>query len=350
MEFTEKYKPRQWKEMALTSDAVKLIPKMYNENNLPNVIGLFGSKGLGKTSTAHLTYKMLNCKSEGKTKPCLECESCLDKENSNLFMVNAAATGGKAAIIELSDDMLNRLYHPIKHVKYVYIIDEAHKLTNDAQNTLLVTLDHITESKTDDLHIIFCTDQEGKLIGTLKDRIEGFRFHNMNRNDAKEFADKILSSEGLSVDNEKMKQIISRCEFSPRLIVKAIQKIKSGGEIIKRVTQEEDSVTSSEHRNVITAVIRTAFNKGLSINQIDRIKDAVVDFVNDNGAEKVRIIIYSALQSALLNRDNLSRDSYIKVLEIMSKFSQPDYNNPIADKSMVTKIIAVLISKCLKGD
>ncbi|MFN3660611.1 MAG: DNA polymerase III subunit gamma/tau, partial [Brevinematales bacterium] len=131
-----------------------------------------GIRGVGKTTTARLLAKALNCLSPQEGEPCNQCESCLsinDGSAIDVLEIDGASNRGIDAIRELRETVN---YMPVKLRYKVYIIDEVHMLTTEASNALLKTLEEPPS------HVVFilATTEVHKLLPTIRSRCQHYVF------------------------------------------------------------------------------------------------------------------------------------------------------------------------------
>ena len=135
-----KYRPKNFGDLVGQSEIVNIIQNEILNNKLSHAYLFSGPRGTGKTSTAKIIARMINCDNLGDDGiPCGKCESCLHfSENSDIIEIDAASNNGVDEIRELRDKVnLVPTYGKYK----VYIIDEVHMLTTQAFNALLKTLE-----------------------------------------------------------------------------------------------------------------------------------------------------------------------------------------------------------------
>ena len=173
MEYTALY--RQWRpeifDDVIGQDAIVRILKNQIESNRIGHAYLFcGSRGTGKTSTAKVFAKAVNCLSPVNGNPCLSCDACqkLSLENNmDIIEIDAASNNGVDEIRDLRDKVK---YPPVVGRYRVYIIDEVHMLSTGAFNALLKTLEEPPQ------HIIFilATTEPHRLPATILSRCQRY--------------------------------------------------------------------------------------------------------------------------------------------------------------------------------
>jgi len=173
-----------------------------------------GTRGTGKTTTARLLAKAINCmrRGPGTAEPCNECESCLQVQNGSaldLIEIDAASNRG---IDEIRDLRERVNLAPALGRKKVYIIDEAHMLTTEAFNALLKTLEEPPE------HVVFvlCTTDANKIPLTVLGRCQQFVFRRFSDEQIVGRLAKVASSEGIVVEPSALALIANVAQGSMR--------------------------------------------------------------------------------------------------------------------------------------
>ncbi|HLH68317.1 MAG TPA: DNA polymerase III subunit gamma/tau [Candidatus Dormibacteraeota bacterium] len=173
-----------------------------------------GSRGTGKTSTARLLAKAVNClqRAPGTAEPCNRCESCLQVQNGSaldLIEIDAASNRGIDEIRDLREKVN---LAPALGRKKVYIIDEAHMLTTEAFNALLKTLEEPPG------HVVFvlCTTEANKVPATVLGRCQQFVFRRFSEEQVVSRLAHIAASEGIEAEPEALVLIAHVAQGSMR--------------------------------------------------------------------------------------------------------------------------------------
>lgn len=171
-----------------------------------------GIRGTGKTSTAKIFSRAINCINSKDGNPCNECEICrgiLDGSILDVIEMDAASNNGVDNIRDLRDDVI----YTASAAKYkVYIIDEVHMLSSGAFNALLKTLEEPPEH----VKFILATTDVQKLPQTILSRCQRFDFRAINAEDIKERIKEILVSDGYSIADDALELISEMADGSMR--------------------------------------------------------------------------------------------------------------------------------------
>ena len=209
--------------------SLKLRPQRFDEvvgqthvtRTLQNAIGLdrvahgyifSGPRGVGKTTTARILAKVLNCKNPKDNNPCGTCVNCTEiTQGSNLDVQELDGASNRG--IDEMRDLREAVKYPPNNSKYrIYIIDEVHMLTREAFNALLKTLEEPPP------HVIFimATTDAHKVPATILSRTQRFDFKHISINDISEYLKQILESENIKYDTDGIRLIAQKADGSLR--------------------------------------------------------------------------------------------------------------------------------------
>ena len=171
-----------------------------------------GPRGVGKTSTARILAKSLNCEKLSNYNPCNDCINCKNITDGNFLDVQEFDGASNRGIDEIRELKEAIKYPPSKGVYRVYIIDEVHMLTKEAFNALLKTLEEPPP------HIIFimATTDVYKIPNTILSRTQKFDFKLISVNDIKKYIVTILDNEQIEYEDEGVLLIAQKAEGSLR--------------------------------------------------------------------------------------------------------------------------------------
>jgi len=172
-----------------------------------------GARGVGKTSTARILAKALNCQTRGPTpRPCNQCDVCRrisSGDDVDVLEIDGASNRGIDEIRQLRQNVTIR---PGRARFKVYIIDEVHMLTREAFNALLKTLEEPPEH----VKFIFCTTEPTKVPVTILSRCQRFDFAGIRRESIAECLRRIVDAEGVSAEPEALELLARRAAGSMR--------------------------------------------------------------------------------------------------------------------------------------
>jgi DNA polymerase-3 subunit gamma/tau len=176
--FARKYRPQTFDDIVGQTHVTRTLKNAVEQNRLAHAYLFVGPRGTGKTSTARILAKALNCMHGPTVTPCGKCDNCREIAGGNsldVIELDAASNRGIDDVRELRD---NVRYAPAKARFKIYIIDEVHMLTKEAANALLKTLEEPPK------HVIFClaTTEPEKLPITILSRCQRFDLHRIATN------------------------------------------------------------------------------------------------------------------------------------------------------------------------
>ncbi len=176
--FARKYRPQTFDDLVGQAHVTRTLKNAVEQNRLAHAYLFVGPRGIGKTSTARILAKALNCVNGPTVSPCGVCDSCKEITAGNsldVLEIDGASNNGVEQVRELRD---NVRYAPSKGHFKIYIIDEVHMLTSAAFNALLKTL----EEPPAHVKFIFATTEPQKVLPTILSRCQRFDLHRIAAN------------------------------------------------------------------------------------------------------------------------------------------------------------------------
>ena len=209
-----KYRPSQFSELVGQDTLVKTLKNAFLFNRVGHAFLLHGDRGVGKTSTARLIAKALNCmeKKNGDVEPCNSCSNCQSIQLGRHVDVIEMDGASKTGVNDIREIIETVVYRAASAKFKVYIIDEVHMLSNSAFNALLKTL----EEPPKHVKFIFATTEIKKIPLTILSRVNRFDLKRLESDILTNYLLEILKHEGLSAEKEALKTISREAAGSVR--------------------------------------------------------------------------------------------------------------------------------------
>jgi DNA polymerase-3 subunit gamma/tau len=207
-----RYRPQVFGEVVGQEAIAQALTNALKTNRVAHAYLFTGPRGVGKTTTARILAKCLNCEKGPTPTPCGVCDSCqgiASGEDVDVLEIDAASNRG---IDDIRNLRSNVQYRPSRARYKVYIIDEVHMLSKDAANALLKTL----EEPPPHIKFIFATTDPQKLLVTILSRCQRFDLAGINLTLIKKRLEEIVTAEGMAADDEALELIARRAGGSMR--------------------------------------------------------------------------------------------------------------------------------------
>jgi DNA polymerase-3 subunit gamma/tau len=230
-----RYRPRRFSEVRGQDHVVKALRTSVAEGREGQAYLFSGPRGTGKTTSARILAKVLNCTNAQDGEPCCECESCLSVERGTSYDVHeldAASNNGVDAMRDLIDKA--SLGTPGRHK--VYILDEVHMLTKPAEAALLKTLEEPPP------HVVFvlATTDPQKMSDTIRSRTQHLQFHLLPSDTLQQHIRWVADDAGLVVSDAAIEQVLAQGAGSARDALSALELVaNTGGEGAETVPIDE---------------------------------------------------------------------------------------------------------------
>ena len=198
-----KFRPKVFSEVIGQDHIVRIIKNQLAGKNVSHAYLFCGTRGTGKTSTAKLFAKTLNCQNPTEDGPCNVCENCLAVEESrslNVVEIDAASNNGVDNIREIKEEVR---YAPTDGGVKVYIIDEVHMLSTGAFNALLKTLEEPPE------HVIFilATTDPQRIPATILSRCQRLDFKRITIDEMAALLKSQMEAEGVKITDDALRYV-----------------------------------------------------------------------------------------------------------------------------------------------
>lgn len=215
-----KYRPQYIRDLDLT-EVRNTLSKMLGAPNLPHAWLFSGPRGTGKTSSARILAKAVNCTHRSGFEPCNECDTCLSITGgaaTDIVEVDAASNRGIDEIRELREKVK---LAPMHTLFKVYIIDEVHMLTLEAANALLKTLEEPPE------HALFvlCTTEPERLPDTVISRCTRVNFKKPTAQEGVNSLKRVVEGEKVAASDKALAEIVRAAKGSFRDGTKIVEQI-----------------------------------------------------------------------------------------------------------------------------
>jgi len=249
-----KWRPMKFEDVAGQEHVTRTLMNALQQNRMGHAFIFAGPRGVGKTTTARLLAKAVNCENQPTINPCNECKSCKSITEGNSLDVIEIDGASNRGIDEIRNLRENIRFSPASSKYKVYIIDEVHMLSKEAFNALLKTL----EEPPSHAIFIFATTEIHRVPLTILSRCQRFDFKRIPTTIIADRLQEISGNENLNVDRESLLLIARKSEGSMRDATSILDQVISstdGQPTVKKV-QESLGIISEELFFEFTELIR----------------------------------------------------------------------------------------------
>lgn len=275
-----KYRPQKLEEVVGQEHIKKALKNAIELNKISHAYLFTGPRGTGKTSTARIFAKSLNCKQGPTITPCEVCENCIDIKNSTpMDVIEIDAASNRK--VEDAQNILERvMYAPVNSRYKIYIIDEVHMLSVTAFNALLKTL----EEPPKNVIFILATTEVHKVLDTIKSRCQRFDFKRITTSDIVKHLRFIADNEKINITDDALYTIAKNASGGMRDSIALLDQLS--------VLDGQEAISTDDINNLLGRLSFDILNKLAESIVNSNAQDAIerLEKIYNGGNEPVQIL------------------------------------------------------------
>lgn len=328
-----KYRPQTFDEVIGQSHIIQTLVNQIKNDKIGHAYLFCGSRGTGKTSTAKIFAKAINCESPVNGSPCGNCETCkaLAGNNIDILEIDAASNNGVDEIRDLREKVK---YPPVAGRYKVYIIDEVHMLSPSAFNALLKTL----EEPPSHAVFILATTEVHKLPATILSRCLRFDFGLVSVADLSMLLKKVFKNEKINAEDSAVEVIARAGEGSVRDTLSIADRCisYSGENLTYKSVMEVLGTTEKDMLLSISNAVLSG-NMGQSMIELDKVlsggksplvlsKDLISYFrdlmIIQTLGERAKTMVVASPETFEKMKQQATEEAYAKIVALITNLSE----------------------------
>ena len=254
-----KWRPKSFDDLVGQEHVARTITNAIESGRLHHAFLFTGTRGVGKTTSARILARTLNCTGEGK-RPCGKCQACLEMDEGNSLDVVEMDGASNSRVEDIRSIIDQVKYAPMNRQYRVIVIDEVHMLSKNAFNALLKTLEEPPP------HIIFimATTEVNKVPPTILSRVLRFDFRRISPEAIVDRLKYICSQEGIAARDEALRVVAEKADGSMRDALTLFDQVYafSNGEIGLETAREALGIPPEELFGELVRAIGAHDSKG----------------------------------------------------------------------------------------
>ncbi|MDD3656743.1 MAG: DNA polymerase III subunit gamma/tau [Atribacterota bacterium] len=319
-----KWRPQSFEDVVGQNHITQTLRNAIKLDRISHAYLFSGPRGVGKTTTARILAKALNCQNGPTEHPCNQCSCCIrinKGQSMDVLEIDGASNRGIEEIRELRSKIG---FAPAEGRYKIYIIDEVHMLTNEAFNALLKTL----EEPPSQVLFIFATTASHKVPKTILSRCQCFYFHRISIEEMVEKLKRIAEEEKLNIDLSSLRLIAESATGSMRDAESILDQV---------ITYSENKVTPEEVRDILGFMPREIFWQLI---------EAIINHNTEIGLKLINKLVREGVELNQFVQDLLIYTHNVSLLKVLGKDNP--YSHLYLESSELNKIWVLLVNTDIK--
>ncbi len=295
-----KWRPQSFEDIVGQNHITQTLKNAIKMNRIGHAYLFSGPRGVGKTTTARIFAKALNCQNGPTETPCNECSRCIrinQGQSMDVLEIDGASNRGIEEIRELRSKIG---FAPAEGKYKIYIIDEVHMLTDPAFNALLKTL----EEPPGQVLFIFATTAPYKVPNTILSRCQSFYFRRISIEEMMEKLKRITEEEKINIDSSSLRLIAEGATGSMRDAESILDQV---------IAYSENKVTPDEVRDILGLIPRET---------LFQMTETIINHDTEKGLKLVGELVKEGIELNKFVQDLLIYTHNVSLLKVLGK------NNP----------------------
>ncbi len=295
-----KWRPQSFEDIVGQNHITQTLKNAIKMNRIGHAYLFSGPRGVGKTTTARIFAKALNCQNGPTETPCNECSRCIrinQGQSMDVLEIDGASNRGIEEIRELRSKIG---FAPAEGKYKIYIIDEVHMLTDPAFNALLKTL----EEPPGQVLFIFATTAPYKVPNTILSRCQSFYFRRISIEEMMEKLKRIAEEEKINIDSSSLRLIAEGATGSMRDAESILDQV---------IAYSENRVTPDEVRDILGLIPRETLFQMI---------ETIINHDTEKGLKLVGELVKEGIELNKFVQDLLIYTHNVSLLKVLGK------NNP----------------------
>ncbi|MFA7244710.1 MAG: DNA polymerase III subunit gamma/tau [Candidatus Magasanikbacteria bacterium] len=321
------YRPQVFSEIVEQRHIIQTLTNQIKYNKVSHAYLFTGPRGVGKTTTARILAKSLNCddRKEGTFEPCNKCSSCLEISNSSSIDVIEIDAASHTGVDNVRQNIIeNSQFKPTRSKYKIFIIDEVHMLSTAAFNALLKTLEEPPSYVT----FILATTDTQKIPATIISRCQRYTFTKVPNTEMQNTLEAIAKKEGIKIDKDVLFRIAKKSEGCLRDGISLLEQLLATGE--KKITEKTASLilpTANIEQQIEFVEYLANKNDKEAIKFIGKLnlEGTNISYFSKEFIEFLRIMMISSVDKKLAEQEmDLNNEQKKQIEDVLNIISAPE--------------------------